>query len=113
MHSFRAAIIVPLYCLLTGLLTPALVNQPKAPANTEPRRIQNIAPEEMWNRVTQCTLPKYPALAVASHITGTIDIGLGISPEGDVGRNSRLLDGPPVLASRRWMRCVNGNFGQM
>jgi hypothetical protein len=74
MHSFRAAIIVPLYCLLTGLLTPAQVNQPKAPANTEPRRIQNIAPEEMWNRVTQCTFPKYPALAVASHITGTIDM---------------------------------------
>jgi hypothetical protein len=31
-----------------------------APANTESRRIQNIAPEEMWNRVTQCVFPKYP-----------------------------------------------------
>jgi TonB family protein len=97
MHSFRAAIILPLYGL-AGLLTPAQVDQTKAPANTESRRIQNIAPEEMWNRVTQCTLPKYPALAIASHITGTIDIGLGVSPEGDVGRNSRLLDGHPLLA---------------
>src|ERR1700722_19248153 len=98
MHPFRAAIILPLFGLLTGLVASAQVDQTKAPANTESRRIQNIAPEEMWNRVTQCTFPKYPALAIASHITGTIDIGLGVSPEGDVGRNSRLLDGHPLLA---------------
>ena len=79
-----------------------------APANTESRRIQNIAPEEMWNRVTQCVFPKYPALAFDSHITGTVDIGLGVSPEGDVGNNSRVLDGPPLFvqsamdAIRRW-----------
>jgi TonB family protein len=79
-----------------------------APANTESRRIQNIAPEEMWNRVTQCVLPKYPALALDSHVTGTVDIGLSVSPEGDVGNNSRVLDGPPLFvqsamdAIRRW-----------
>src|ERR1700719_4777597 len=97
MHSFRAAIILPLFGLLTGLVASAQVDQTKAPANTESRRIQNIAPEEMWNRVTQCTFPGYPALAIDSHITGTIDIGLGVSPHGDVDKNSRLLDGPPLL----------------
>ena len=98
MHSFRAAIILPLFGLLTGLVASAQVDQTKAPANTESRRIQNIAPEEMWNRVTQCTFPKYPALAMDAHITGTVNIGLGVSPEGDAGRNSRLLDGHPLLA---------------
>src|ERR1700732_3471999 len=108
MHSFRAAMIVPLYGLLAGLLTPAQVDQTKVPANTESRRIQNIAPEEMCNRVTQCTFPSYPALAIDSHVTGTIDIGLGVSPEGDVDKNSRLLGGPPLLvqsamdAMRQW-----------
>ncbi len=42
---------------------------------------------------------KYPALAIDSHITGTVDIGLGVSPEGDVGKNSRSLDGPPITCS--------------
>src|SRR6185437_5210305 len=59
--------------------TPGVSN---APVNAESRRIQNIAPEEMWNRVTQCVLPKYPTLAVDSHITGMVDIGLRVSPEG-------------------------------
>jgi TonB family protein len=89
-------------------LTPAQVDQTKAPADTELRRIQNIAPEEMWNRVAECAFPRYPALAIVSHITGTVDIGLGVSPEGDVGKNSRVLDGPPLLvqsaidAMRQW-----------
>jgi TonB family protein len=108
LHSFTAAMILPLCGLLAGLLTPAQVDQTKAPANAESRRIQNVAPEEMWNRVTQCTFPRYPALAIEAHIAGTIDVGLGISPEGDVGKNSRVLDGPPLLvesamnAMRQW-----------
>ena len=89
------------------------------PANTESRRIQNIAPEEMWNRVTQCVFPKYPAPALDSHITGTVDIGLGVSPEGDVGNNSRVLDGPPLFvqsamdAIRRWKFRPNMVQGEM
>jgi TonB family protein len=108
MRSFRAAIILALYSLLAGPLTPAQVDQTKAPADTELRRIQNIAPEEMWNRVTECAFPRYPTLAIASHITGTVDIGMGISPQGDVSKNSRALYGPPVLvqsamdAMRQW-----------
>jgi TonB family protein len=66
-------------------------------AGTRAGRIQNVAPEEMWNRVTQCVLPTYSALALNSHITGTVDIGLGISPEGEVGISSRVLGGPALL----------------
>lgn len=108
MRSFSAGIILALYSLLVGLLTPAQVDQTKAPAATELRRIQNIAPEEMWNRVKECAFPRYPALAIDSHITGTVDIGLRVSPEGDVGKNSRVLDGHPLLvqsamdAMRQW-----------
>ena len=118
MHSFNAAIILALNGLLSGLLTPAQVDQAKAPANAELRRIQNITPQEMWNRVTECAFPRYPALAFDSHITGTVDIGLGVSPEGDVGKNSRVLDGPPLLippamdAMRQWKfrpNVVQGN----
>jgi TonB family protein len=69
----------------------------KAAANTESRLIQNIAPEEMWNRVTECLFPQYPQLAMDTHITGTVSIGLGITPQGDVGNNFRVLDGPPLL----------------
>lgn len=108
MRSFSAGIILALYSLLVGLLTPAQVDRTKAPAATELRRIQNIAPEEMWNRVKECAFPRYPALAIDSHITGTVDIGLRVSPEGDVGQNSRVLDGHPLLvqsamdAMRQW-----------
>jgi TonB family protein len=119
MHSFRAAIIFALSGLLSGPLTAAQVGQTSgtgtnaqvaanAPAKAESRRIQNIAPEEMWNRVTQCVFPKYPALAIDSHMLGTVDIGVGVSPEGDVGNNLRVLDGPPLLvqsaidAIRQW-----------
>src|SRR5215471_8820059 len=43
-----------------------------------------------------------------THIAGTVDIGLSISPEGDVAKNSRVLDGPALLvqssmdAIREW-----------
>ncbi len=122
MHSFMATTILALGFMAMSQ-APAVASQSSAPggsdapANTESRRIQNIAPEEMWNRVTQCVFPKYPALALDSHMTGTVDIGLGVSPAGDVGNNSRVLDGPPVFvqsamdAIRRWRfrpNIVNG-----
>jgi len=119
MRSFSAVIILALYSLLAGLLTPAQVDQTKVPADTELRRIQNIAPEEMWNRVTECAFPRYPALAIVSHITGTVDIGLGVSPEGDVAKNSRVLDGPPLLvqsamdAMRQWKFRANVVQGEV
>ena len=100
MHSFRAISILALCALLAGPLTVAQTSpqvEANAPANAEARRIQNIAPGEMWNRVTQCVFPAYPAPALNSHITGTVDIGLGISPEGEVTIYSRVLDGPALL----------------
>ncbi len=118
MRSFAAAIILVLYTLLAGPLTPAQVDQTKVPAHTELRRIQNVAPEEMWNRVTECAFPRYPALAIVSRITGTVDIGLGVSPEGEVGKNSRVLDGPPLLvqsamtAMRQWKFRPNAVQGE-
>ena len=108
MRSPSAAIIIAQYSLLAGPLTPAQVDQTKGPADRELRPIQNIAPEEMCNRVTECAFPRYPALAINSHITGTVDIGQGVSPEGDVGKSSRVLEGPPLLvqsamdAMRQW-----------
>src|SRR5271157_4752608 len=66
------------------------------PPQVDARRIQNIPPEEMWTRVTQCFLPTFPELALASQTTGTVDIGLCVSPRGDVG-NYRVLRGHPLL----------------
>ncbi len=89
-----------------------------APSNAESGRIQNIAPDEMWKRVTQCVFPTYPGLATDSSITGTVDIGLGISPEGDVA-NHRVLDGKPLLvqsavdAIRQWKFRPNIVQGEM
>ena len=79
----------------------------RATTGSESRRIQNIAPAEMWDRVTECFFPQYPELALDTQITGTVNIGLGVSPRGDIG-NFRVLDGPPLLvqsaidAVRQW-----------
>jgi TonB family protein len=62
--------------------------------------------------------PAYPGLALDSRITGTVDIGLGISPEGDVA-NHRVLDGKPLLvqsavdAIRQWKFRPNVARGEM
>jgi len=91
-----------LFALPTSAQTAA-----NAPAYTGSGRIQNIPSEEMWKRVTQCVFPTYPGLAFNSHIAGTVDIGLGISPEGEVA-NYRVLVGQPLLvqpavdAIRQW-----------
>jgi TonB family protein len=113
LRELRAAH-VPKKVILAMVQAPAAASASSAqvsannPANTASGRIQNIAPDEMWRRVMQCVLPTYPGLALNSHIAGTVDIGLGISPEGDVANTSRVLDGPPLLAQsamdaiRRW-----------
>jgi len=71
---------------------------PDLPPQADARRIQNVPPEEMWTRVTQCFLPSYPLLALASHIYGIVDIGLCVSPKGDVA-NYRVLSGHPSLVT--------------
>jgi TonB family protein len=79
----------------------------RAPSNATSSRIQNIAPEEMWKRVIQCAFPKYPQPALDYHVSGTVDLGLGISPEGGID-NFRVLEGKVLLvdaaveAIRQW-----------
>ena len=90
----------------------------KATASTESRRIQNIAPGEMWSRVTECFFPQYPRLAMDTQITGTVNIGLAVTPQGDIG-NFRVLDGPPLLvqsaidAIRQWKFRPNEAQGEV
>jgi TonB family protein len=80
----------------------------KGTLDTGPRRIHNIAPEEMWNRVTECFFPQYPRLAIDKDITGVVNVGLLVTPQGDIGDNFRVLEGPPLLvqsaidAIRQW-----------
>lgn len=71
---------------------------PELPPQADGRRIQNVPPEEMWTRVTQCVLPRYPPLAEASHTYGIVDIGLCVSPKGEVA-NYRVLSGHPSLVT--------------
>ena len=68
------------------------------PPQVDGRRIQNIPPEDMWTRVTKCFVPAYPDLALASHVTGTVAIGLCVSPKGEVA-NYRVLSGHPLLVN--------------
>jgi TonB family protein len=68
------------------------------PPQFDGRRIQNIPPEEMWKRVAECVFPYYPALALASETTGTVAIGLCVSPKGAVS-NYRVLAGHPSLVN--------------
>jgi TonB family protein len=95
-RPLKTLIAVPLSLLLSSAWPGSAQISTTAPSTAESGRIQNIAPEEMWKRVTQCVVPAYPGLALDSHIAGTVDIGLGISPEGDVA-NHRVLDGKPLL----------------
>jgi len=77
-----------------------------APAGSE-ARVQNIQPDVVRARVTHAVLPIYPAYALQAHIAGTVEIGLGVSPNGDVG-SARVLIGHPMLitpaleAIRQW-----------
>jgi len=77
-----------------------------APVRAE-TRFQNIPPEAVRTRVIHAVMPVYPEFAKQNHITGTVEIGLGITPRGDVG-NARVLIGHPMLvtpaleAIRQW-----------
>ena len=73
----------------------------------------------MWNRVIECFFPLYPQLAMDSHITGTVNIGLLVTQQGDIGDNFRVLDGPPLLvqsaidAIRQWKFRPNEGQGEV
>jgi TonB family protein len=92
------------------LLLPSTISSQvpgNAPVGQESPRIKNVSPDEVRKRVTHSVLPVYPELAKQAHITGTVEIDLGISPRGDVA-NYRVLVGPPLLtdaavdAIREW-----------
>jgi len=92
----------------------ALASQERFRAET---LIQNVPPEVATKRVTHAVLPAYPEFAKQGRITGTVEIGLGITPRGDVG-NARVLIGHPVLvtpaleAIRQWQFQPNLVQGQ-
>lgn len=63
-----------------------------APASAESKRIQNIPPNEMWKRVKVCVFPTDSAAVSATQVTEAVELGLGISPRGEVA-NHRALAG--------------------
>jgi TonB family protein len=56
-----------------------------SPSSKKSNLIQNVAPEEMWNRVRQCVFPANALVPHDSYTAGTVEIGFVISPEGNVG----------------------------
>src|ERR1700688_963546 len=67
-RPLKILIAVALSILLSSAWSGSGQISTTAPSTAEPGRIQNIAPEEMWKRVTQCVLPNYPGLALDSGI---------------------------------------------
>lgn len=59
---------------------------------------QNISPDMARTRVKHGVLPNYPASAIQAHVTGTVEIGISVSPKGDV-QSARVLIGHPLLIS--------------
>lgn len=94
-----------------GLATNGDAGKAGVPVLTGPvpveTRVQNIFPDMVRTRVTRVVLPSYPEFAKQSHVAGTVEIGLGISPRGDVA-SARVLIGHPILvtpaleAIRQW-----------
>jgi len=95
----------------------SLVPLPSPSARRE-GRVQNIQPDAVWTRVTHSVLPTYPAYALQAHVTGTVEIGLAVSPKGDVA-SARVLIGHPMLitpaleAVRRWRFQPNQVQGEL
>ncbi|MGA8763336.1 MAG: TonB family protein, partial [Candidatus Sulfotelmatobacter sp.] len=89
----------------------------RAPARIE-SLFQNIQPDVVRTRVTYAVLPTYPADASQARVTGTVEIGLAVSPNGDVG-SARVLIGHPLLiapaleAIRQWRFQPNQVQGEL
>jgi len=93
------AVFAALLSLAAFLAVPSVAQTSiELPPQVDGRRIQNIQPDEMWARATKCVLPAYPAPALASQVIGTVDIGLCVSPKGEVA-NYRVLVGHPLLVT--------------
>lgn len=78
----------------------------KVPPRTE-ALFQNISPDVVRTRVKHAVLPNYPESAIEAHVTGTVELGIAVSPRGDV-TSARVLIGHPMLvtsaleAIRQW-----------
>ena len=78
----------------------------KTPPRTE-SLFQNISPDVVRTRIKHAVLPIYPAAATQAHVTGTVEIGMAVSPAGEV-YSVRILIGHPLLvqsameAMRQW-----------
>jgi Gram-negative bacterial TonB protein C-terminal len=70
--------------------------------------IRNLSPEEAGKRISQCVSPIYPDSQVRPLVLGTVEIGLLISPAGNVIDGTRFLGGPTLFrdsamqAVRKW-----------
>jgi TonB family protein len=90
----------------------------KAANDRAENRFQNIPPEVARTRVTRVVLPAFPELAKEARITGTVEIGLAVSPYGDVS-GARVLIGHPALvtpaleAIRQWQFEPNRVQGEL
>lgn len=69
----------------------------KVPPRTE-ALYQNIQPDVVRTRVKHAVLPVYPASAIQAHVGGTVEVGLAVSPTGEV-YSARILMGHPLLAT--------------
>jgi TonB family protein len=70
--------------VLSAIPTPLSASD-SPPTNVPLRaRTQNIAPQEIWKRVKKCTLPANALVPGNSYMTGTVEIGMFISTEGNV-----------------------------
>jgi TonB family protein len=78
----------------------------KVPPRTE-ALFQNISPDVVRTRVKHAVLPNYPPSAIQAHVAGTVEVGIAVSPKGDVN-SARVLIGHPMLvtsaleAIRQW-----------
>jgi len=96
MKTRSARLLITITTLAWGLSGVAQTSA-EVPPQQDGRRIQNVQPEGMWTRVDKCVLPIYPAQALLARVSGTVSIGLCVSPQGGVA-NYRLLAGHTMLA---------------
>src|SRR3954470_11229598 len=68
--------------------------------------------------VQKYELPKYPAIARAAHVHGTVKLILDVASDGTV-RNAEVLDGHPMLKEAAWetaklwrFHCDNCNYAE-
>jgi Gram-negative bacterial TonB protein C-terminal len=72
--------------------------------------IRNLTPVEATKRILQCVLPSYPDSRVRPLVEGTVEIGLLISPSGDVIDGTRFLAGPTFFRDSAMQAVLKWTF---